>query len=188
MLRRKLLFFQFVPIAPCHGTGHQWKELVSVLSALSLQVFIDIDKILPESFLLQAEQYEHSAFPHRRGAPVALSSLWPSAQLYLVAPCLSCTQLEILLQIQPHQCWEEQKDQVSWPAGSTPPSTAHDAVGLCLWLTLDSLSPRSFFARLLSSLCKCRGFLLPRCRTLHFPLVNLMRFLTAHFCCLFSFL
>lgn len=46
---------QFVPIISCPGNEYHWKELGSVLCASSLQVFVRIDKIPPEPFLLQAE-------------------------------------------------------------------------------------------------------------------------------------
>jgi len=39
------LMFQFVPIASCPGTGYCWKELSSVLFALSLQVFVCVEEI-----------------------------------------------------------------------------------------------------------------------------------------------
>lgn len=48
--------FQFVPIASGPVTGHCWKNLDSIFSILSLQVFVHIDKIAPEPFFIQAEQ------------------------------------------------------------------------------------------------------------------------------------
>ena len=36
---------QFVPIAPCPGTGHHWKESDFILIVPSLQVFVGIDEI-----------------------------------------------------------------------------------------------------------------------------------------------
>ncbi|KAK4810782.1 hypothetical protein QYF61_008754, partial [Mycteria americana] len=57
------------------------------------------------------------------------------------------------------------------------------------WLMFNLVStrtPRSFSARLLSSwvapsIYWCLGLFLPKCRTWHFPWLNCMRFLSAHF-------
>lgn len=53
----------------------------------SVWIFIEIDEI-PLS-LLQAEQFQLSVSPHRRGAPSPNSPSWPFAGLSPVSPCLS---------------------------------------------------------------------------------------------------
>jgi len=45
--RKEPAVFQTVPTASCPVTGNHWKALGSLLFALSLQVFIDTDKIPP---------------------------------------------------------------------------------------------------------------------------------------------
>jgi len=63
------------------------------------------------------------------------------------------------------------------------------AAGAHCWLMVNLVSTRTsrgFSANLLSSWAApsiywCMGLSLPRCRTLHFPLLNCMRFLSAHF-------
>jgi len=84
--------FQFVSIASGLVTGHHWKEPGSGFFAPSLQLFMDIYKILPEPSLLQAEQPQFpQPFLIGRGVPVPSPSLWPFAGLSPVCPCLSRT-------------------------------------------------------------------------------------------------
>lgn len=86
-VQRKTALFQFMLIASCPGTGHQWKDTGSILSAFSLQVFIDsltfIGEIPPEIPLLWLNCPDLSAFPHRIHGSV-LQSLFP------VRPDLLC--------------------------------------------------------------------------------------------------
>lgn len=55
--------FQFVPTASCPGIGHHWEETGSVITASSLQAFIDNYEIplsflfLPASIYVQRIQY-----------------------------------------------------------------------------------------------------------------------------------
>ena len=90
-LHREPPMFQVGPIASRPGTGHHWEEPGSVLFPRSLQVFVHIEKIPPKSALLQAEQSQLSALPHRRDAPVPSPSLWPVTGLSPVCSCLPCT-------------------------------------------------------------------------------------------------
>lgn len=64
--------FQFVSMASYPGTGHHWKEASSTFFAPPVQVLIHIDKI-PQPPLLQAEEFQLSASPYRRGVPALVT-------------------------------------------------------------------------------------------------------------------
>ena len=51
---------QFLPVASCPATGHHWKEPGSILFAPFLPSLLYIDKITPQTSLLQAEQSQLS--------------------------------------------------------------------------------------------------------------------------------
>jgi len=55
-VQMELPVFQFVPIALYRVTGHHWKEPGPIHLAPTHQIFIGIDKIPSQSYLLQAEQ------------------------------------------------------------------------------------------------------------------------------------
>lgn len=77
-VEREHLVFQFVPIASCPGTRHNWRECSSVFFSASFQVFIYIDKILLG--LLFSMLKSPNSLPSL--------SLWPSP----VCLCVSCTE------------------------------------------------------------------------------------------------
>lgn len=68
---KQALVFQIVSTAFCPVTRHQWKSLF----APSLEVFIHIDEVPPESVLLQDEQSQLSQPLLTGDAPVPSSSL-----------------------------------------------------------------------------------------------------------------
>ena len=71
-----------------------------------------------------------SAFPRTSPAPDCYMSLWPFVALSPVCPSLSSPELDTVLQLWPHHCWAEGKDQFPRPAGNTLPSAAWDTIGL----------------------------------------------------------
>lgn len=78
--------FQLVPIASGLLTGHNEKSLAPSSFATPLQVFVHIDEILPEPFLLQAAQFLCSAFYHMKKVLDPSLALWPFTGLAPVAP------------------------------------------------------------------------------------------------------
>lgn len=83
------------------------------------------------------------------------------------------------------------EDHLPHPAGNTFPNATQDTVGrLCCKHALVQpvvyQHPQDLYYRLLScksalSLCWCIGLFLPSCRTHYLPLLNLIRFPSAHF-------
>lgn len=107
-----------------------------------------------------------------------------------ISQAMESPALDTLLHVWSHQCWIEGKDHLSQPAGKRSPNIAQDTAAFTArthcWLMFNLVTPRSFSAKLLSSqvvpsMSWCLGLLLPRCWTLQFPLLNFMRFLSAHF-------
>lgn len=90
------------------------------------------------------------------------------------------------------QCWVEGKDYLPQPAGSTPPNAAQDiwlvfatitVVGSLMVDVVSSRTPRSFstFHPVSPQQVLVLGLFYSRCKTLHFPLLNFMMSLLAHF-------
>lgn len=136
--------------------------------------------------------------PQRSGSPVTSSAYWSFTGLYPIHVSLvhRSPELDKACQLQSHQWWAEGKDYLFCPAGSTLSHTAQDVIGpprhkgslLAHVPLIFNQGPRSFPAKLLSSWMPpaCLGassqeLLLPRARTLHFSLMNYMRFLSDHF-------
>lgn len=119
--------FQLMPIAHYPSTGHQWKE--SVLFAPSLH-YLQILVRFPQS-LLQAGQSELSqpfltgevlqTLDHLSGLPL------DSFQYVHAFDLLRSAKLDSVL---PHQCWVEQKEHLSCPAGDTSPNATKTTVSL----------------------------------------------------------
>ena len=107
--------FQFVPVASFPSTGHHRQESDSILFASSLQLSIDMDEV-PLSLLSSQLNTPLLSFPHKRGVPVPSSSYvltfnpfqYVHASLVLEGP-----ELDIGLQVWPHQCRTEGKDHLS---------------------------------------------------------------------------
>ncbi|XP_068788224.1 uncharacterized protein [Struthio camelus] len=185
---------QFLPIASCPVAGHHGEEAGLILLTLPLQILIHVDEITSQSSLLQAEQAQllQSFFigemlqpPNHLGSP-PLDSL----QQCHVPLVLGSPELDTVLQVRLHQergritsldllptlCLMHPRRPLAFLA-----TRAH----CCLMLHLLSTgTPRSFFMELLSSrstpsLYWCMGLFLPRCRTLHLPLLNFRRVLSA---------
>ena len=152
--------FLFVSMPFCPGTGYQWKKPVSVLFvlfALSLQVFIHVDKICTqhppqpcstEPSLLQAEQSMLSQpLLHRRDAWVSQSSWRPYTGLLLVYPCVSYNGRPRI----GHSTrfgltnTEQRERTTSQPAGSTSPNATKNTTSLLVakthcWLLFSLVS------------------------------------------------
>ena len=122
------------------------------------------------------------------------SPLLNSLQYAHVSLLLGSPALDPAFQVWPHHCGVEGKDPLLWPGGNSPPNSAQDTKRFFdtrahCWLMFNMVSTRtssSFSAKLLSSwsapsICWCMGLFLARCRTLHFSLLNFMRFLSANF-------
>lgn len=99
---------------------------------------------------------------------------------------------EPALQMWLSQCWVKRRDHLPQPTGNTLSNSAQHAAGhlwVHCWFVVSLVPPRipgSFSAKLLSSWWSprhygCLGLFLPKCRTLHFPLFNFMRFSSALF-------
>ena len=97
-------------------------------------------------------------------------------------------------QVWPYQCWIEGSDHIPWSVGNIPADAAQNSISfLChnSALLADVQAwcppgPQVFFAKLLSNWAAPTtywflGLFLPRCRTLHLPLLNCMTFQWAHF-------
>lgn len=95
-----------------------------------------------------------------------------------------------------HNCKQSRGlGHILWPAGNTTVNTAQEVLDLlyCNFsvlgqgqLVVHQGPPLSSSADLLFSwmtprVFRCMELSLPRCKTLHFPLLNFMRFLPAHF-------
>lgn len=126
------------------------------------------------------------------GTPVLLSSLRPFIGLAPGSPCLPCTGSPApatVLQMS-HQCGAEGQAYLPRHAGNPRSNAvrfAAFAVRARCWLTVNFGSTRNlraFSAELLSSQLasslSCPGLFLPRGRSLHFPLLDILRFLLAH--------
>lgn len=109
---------------------------------------------------------------------------WLSFGPFPLHPCLSHTGNTLFL---PYWGCVVGNDSLSWPAGNSLPNAAQDTIGLfvtrarCLLMS-KGVSPPSAPCPLLQSCFSagCQGLFLPRCRTLHFLLLNFVRFLSAH--------
>lgn len=96
-IQMKLLICQFVPLASCPVTGHNWKEPNSILFAPSFQVFIHNDKIpldllffrMNQPFPVSPSSLDLSS-QERCCSPLIIS--WPSTRLFTICPCLCCTE------------------------------------------------------------------------------------------------
>lgn len=135
-----------------------------------------------------------STFPHMKDAPVLSPALWSCTELTPVSPCLvlswgaqNCSTPKVS-----HQCGAEWKVYLPWFAFLMQFRVllaALSATKVYCWHTVIFLSTRttrSFFASLLSSwatssLSWCMELFLLRHRTSHFPLLNLVRFLSVCF-------
>lgn len=114
----------------CPDAGHHWKEPCSVFIAHSLQVFIHIDEILPSLSCLPWTVPALSASPHRKGVPVTESSWWSSTGLHYrhASIVLGGQELDTKIQVQPHKCWIEGKDHLSWLSGNSWHNAAKNTI------------------------------------------------------------
>ncbi|KAK4822069.1 hypothetical protein QYF61_009330 [Mycteria americana] len=144
-------------------------------------------KVSPQPSLLQAEQPQLSACPRRRGAPALASFSWP--------PLDPLQQLHVLLVLRAPEL------DAALQGGLTRAEQRGRTPSLALLATLRVMQPRTRLAfwaasthcRLMSSFSSTgtpksfsAGLLsIPSspslCRTLHLPLLDLMRFTQAHF-------
>lgn len=91
-IQMALPVFQFVPIAPYPVAGHQWKESGPILLTPTIDIFVRIDKIPSQSFLLQGKQTQLSQpvlIREMLQTPDCLCS--PLLYPLQVVSCLSCT-------------------------------------------------------------------------------------------------
>lgn len=128
--------------------------------------------------------------PDMGGAPFLtfLTLHWTLQYLLLV---LKSPEPDTVLQMRLQQCWIEEKDLLSWPAGNhcimqarIPSTLSASACHRLIFSLVPTGTCSSFCAKLLSSVTApstycCMGFFLPSCRTLHF-FSNSTRFLSAH--------
>ena len=125
-VRRESSVFQFVLIASGPVTGHHWIEPGSVLSALSLQVFIYTDK-MPLSLLvfrLRSPIGEMLQTLNDINGP-SLDSFQYDISLVLGSPGL-----DSILWVWPHQPWAEGRNHLPQPVHSIPPNSAQDTISL----------------------------------------------------------
>lgn len=132
-------------------------------------------------------------------APSPSSSFWFFAGLTPGCPCLFCTREPGTSQTWTqnpgilHQHWVEGKDHLLQPAVNTLPSAHHDTIGLlCFKGTVLAhgqlgvyLDPWGFFCHAALQLVSPQHGMvhrvIPRPRAWHFPFLNFMTFLPAHF-------
>ena len=131
-------------------------------------------------FLFHAEQPQLSQPPLTMQILQSLDHLWGSfTGLALWSPCLPLTG-------EPHTPEVSRGEGCPpQPTGNSLPSTGYCRVTLLVHVQPTS-TPRSspaklFFSRLVPSTYWCLELFLPRSRTLHFPLLNLLRFPLARF-------
>ena len=111
---------------------------------------------------------------------------------------LGSPELDTLLQVWSLQFWVEGKGHLSWPASDAFPTVVWYTFSL-LFHQIPLLAHGKFGVHQVAQILYCHGvfqpgvlskswclgFLLPRCTTPHFILLNFMRFLLAHFYSLF---
>ena len=179
----------------------QWELLRKVffhLVYIPNQVIIHMDEIPLTLFFSRVKSQLSLSLYVKCFSPLVIS----------VVLCWSCSHMSVFrLYWEPqtwawhsdmsHKCWAEEKDHLSWPVGNVLPNAAHQAVGLLghqgtllADVKLVHQQPQSPFLQ--NSFPEdwplvhpgAWGLFLPRCRTLHFPLLNFMKCLLAHFSCL----
>lgn len=143
-----------------------------------------------------------SACPCRTHASVPWSSPWLFVGLFPVCPCLSCTgkpRNGHKIQMWCHH-WRVE-GRVTFSDLLATPLLMHlwgfltffATIAHC-WLMVSLLSTRiphcpslqiCFIVAWFPESIDARGFSSPRCRTLHFPFLNFVRFLSAYFSILF---
>ncbi|XP_048796179.1 uncharacterized protein LOC125691181 isoform X2 [Lagopus muta] len=157
------------------------------------QILTDLDQLPSQPSFLHAEQTqltqpfsiaEMLQAPHHLAGPPLDSS-----QELPVCFVLGSPELDAVLQVRPQQGRAEGEDRLPRPAGHALCNAAQDAIGplghkgtLLAHGNLSSTrTPRSLSAELPSStsspiLYCCMPLFLPRCKTLHLLLLNLIRF------------
>ena len=185
----EFLILQFLPIPLCPVTPEMSVALSSLLSLTGIYTH-RWDSLEPS--LLQTEQTHCLLICQMLQFRNDFCSLLPDLLQYVQ---LSCNEEPRTGNSAPgvsQQWWAEGKDHIPPPAGDILPNAAHNAIVLCCQSILLAhvqlgvkQDPRSISARVLSSwvtLSKkwCLCLFLPRCRPLHFPLLNLMMFLSAY--------
>lgn len=155
-----------LPIGSCPVTGHPWKSLCSIFFEPSFQIFMHIDETPPESSLGKPvptlsdfhQTEELQTIHHFNGLFCSPSSVWS----YLILPNRGAGSLPSL-------------------AGSTPNVGQGGISLLCCKGTLlvhvqlgdqQVLSCKLLSCYVLHSM----GLYLPRCRILHFPFLNVIKF------------
>jgi len=177
------------------------RTLVPLLLVSSCQALEDRNEVLSESFLPQAEQSQvpQAVFigevlqpsDHLCGSPLDL------LQQLLILPVLEAPGLDAVLPMEPHKGRVERDNHLPFPAGRPSADAAQDTTGIAHCWLVSSFSfirtPTSFLAGLLSrssslGLYSYLGLPQPKYNALHLALLNLIRFLWAHFSCLSRFL
>lgn len=113
---------QFVPLASCPTSEHQWKEPVSVFFAPTLQVFLHMG----EAPSLSQAKHSQLSWPFFTGE--MLQSLChysgpslESLQHTHVSLDLGRPETDTGLQVQPHRCWAKGKDRLPQHAANSYP-------------------------------------------------------------------
>lgn len=111
----ELLVLQFASISSCPGTEHYCEEPGSIFFTTSLQLFTDIDEI-PLSFLFPRLNHSSSLSLSSQKCSgrfiVFVALCWTT----FLCPCLPWgegTELDMVLQVQPHLHRVEGKDNIS---------------------------------------------------------------------------
>ena len=136
--------FQFVHVAFCPVTGHQWKEPDTVVftpkgckgcppCTLPLGICTLLMRF-PWPPLLQAEQSQLSQPFHIQEMLQSLlhlsGSLLDSLQCVHVSLVPGSPEVNTGPRVWPHQCWAGGKHHLPWPAGFALPNAAQDTIRL----------------------------------------------------------
>lgn len=189
-------------VSVCAYVSVHWISLREVWLFFTLlhQVFIYTDKIPPS--LLQTEQSLLSqSLLTCQDVNNLHDPLQDLLQYAYVAFLLRSSEQDPELQMWPHWFWVKGENHLSQPPGNVLPNGAWEAVGL-LCYNAALLASVQFVVYQDPQVLLCKDALqlfrpsmyshmalfLPRCRTLHFPLLNFLRLLLAHFSSLSRFL
>ena len=125
--------FQLAPTAPCSMIGCHQEEPGSVLLTLVLYIFININKVTPQSPLLQAKETQ---LPQPFLIRKMLHSLnhcgsaLDSLKQFPVLLDLRGPELDAIFQMWSRQGRVKGEENRSRPTNHTPPNTPLDAIGL----------------------------------------------------------
>lgn len=165
---------------------HLQKGTDSLLAAAYLQVVVEGNVVCPQP-PLQTKQPQFPQLLLIRLVFSPFASFSCSALYMLKHLNIPCTvrgpKLNTVFEVRSHQCWIQRDNHFSCPAGCTISNVGQDAIsflGHFMFSWLSACIPTSFSSGQLSihssqSLHLCMGLLWSRCRTWHYPLLNVMR-------------